>query len=114
MDFIDTQRSRSVVASKIRNSDQVNLDKISRGVRPLTMLEESLKVIEGAIASKKNQARTQLPIGTVYPSSNIAGEAEHRAAATVLQIDALVCEDSTKYNKPLCKSPTDYDFFQYH
>ena len=73
------------------------------------MLEESLKAIEGAIASRKNQARTQLPIGTVYSSSKSIREAEHRAAATVLQIDALVCEGSTKYNKPLCRSPTDYE-----
>ena len=39
----------------------------------------------------------------------MSGEADHRAAAEVIQIDALVCEDSMKHNKPLCRSPTDYE-----
>ena len=45
----------------------------------------------------------------MYPSSNISGEVKHRAAAEVLEVDALVCEDSIKHKKPLCRSPTDYE-----
>ena len=73
------------------------------------MLEESLKAIEGPVASRMNQPRLKWPAGTVYPSSNLSGEAEHREAAEVLQIDALVCEDSIKHKKPFCRSPTDYE-----
>ena len=55
-DFIDTQRACSVVAENIRKATQVNLDKTSDGVRPLTMLEESRTAIEGPVASITNQA----------------------------------------------------------
>ena len=75
------------------------------------MLEETLKAIEGPIASRKNQVRAQLPIGTGYQSSNVSGETEHRAATAVLQVDAFVCEDNIKHCKPLCRTPTDYKKF---
>ena len=64
-DLIDTQRARKVVATEIKKATQVNLD-AAGGVRPLTMLEEFIKAIKGPIASRKNQAPIQLPIGTVY------------------------------------------------
>ena len=98
-----------MVVKKIRKATQVNLDKTSGGVRPLTMLEESLKAIEGPVASRKNQARQQWPTGTVYPPSNISGEIKRRAAGQVFEIDAFVCKVSMKYKKSLCGSPTDYE-----
>ena len=106
--MIDTQRACNVVATKIGKATQVNLEKAFGGVRPLTMSEESLKAVEGPIASRNNQARTQWPTGTVYPDSNISGEAQHRAAAYVLQIDAIVFEDNVKVKKSSCRSPTIY------
>ena len=96
---------------KLRKATQVNLDKTFGGVRPLTMLEESLKAIEGHVASRKNQARQQRPTGTVYPPSKISSEIKHRAVGQVLEINALVCEDSIKHKKTLCRSPTDYEKF---
>ena len=66
------------------------------------MLEESLKAIEGPVASRKNQARQQWPTGTVYTLSNISSEIKHRAAGQVLKIDVLVCEDNIKHNKTHC------------
>ena len=46
-DLIDTQRRCRIISSFIKNATQVHLDKLSGGFRPLTMLEESLKAIEG-------------------------------------------------------------------
>ena len=40
---------------------------------------------------------------------NISGESDQRAAPEVLHTDALVCEDSTTHNMPLCRSPADYE-----
>ena len=58
-DFIDNQRACGVVIKNIKKATQVNLDKTSGGVRPLAMLEESPKAIEGPVASRTNQARQQ-------------------------------------------------------
>ena len=66
-DFIDIQRACQVVATEIKTATQVNLDKAAGGVRPLAMLEESLKAIEGPVANRKNEGRQQWPTGTVYP-----------------------------------------------
>ena len=98
-----------MVATEMKKATQVNLDKAAGGQKPLTMLEESLEAIEGPVACRKNKARQQWPTGTVYPSSNISGEAKRRAAAEVLNIDALVFEDNIKHTMPLCRSPTDYE-----
>ena len=38
-DLIDTQRASGIIASHTKMAVQVNLDKPSGGVRPLTMLE---------------------------------------------------------------------------
>ena len=88
-----------MVAGKIKKATQVNLDKTSGGVRPLKMFEESLSAIEGPVASRKNQARLQWPTGNIYPPSTISGKIKHRAAGQVLEIDALVFEDSIKHKK---------------
>ena len=67
---------------------QVHLDKASGGVRPLTMLEESFKAIEGPVAHRKTKARRAWPDGTVYQPFNVAGEVNKRAAPEVLNTDA--------------------------
>ena len=52
-DIIDIQRAFKVVGTEIKKATQVNLDKAAAGVRPLMMFEESLKAIEGPVASRK-------------------------------------------------------------
>ena len=64
-DFIDTQRACGIVVAASELIVQVHLDKPSRGVRPLTMLEESFKAIEGPVARRKTEARRSWPDGTV-------------------------------------------------
>ena len=95
-DFTDTQRACGIIAAASKMAVQVHLDKPSGGVRPLTMLEESFKAIEGPVARRKTEARRLWPDGTVYPPFNLAGEVAKRAASEVLYIDALVCEDAIK------------------
>ena len=106
-DPIDTQRASGIIAAPTKMAVQVNLDKPSGGVRPLTMLEESFKAIEGPIARRKTEARRGWPDGTVYQPFNFAGEIAKRAAPEVLYTDALVCEDAMKYNKEFCRTPAD-------
>ena len=75
------------------------------------MLEESLKAIEGPPSRRRAWQRSQLPIGTVYHSSNLAGELHIRATLEVLVTDTMVCEDSILHDRPLSRSPTDYEKF---
>ena len=108
-DFIDTQMASGIIASHTKMAVQVNLDKPSGGVRPLTMLEESFIAIEGPVARRKTKARHALLDGTVYLPFNLAGEISKRAASEVLYTDALVCEDAMKYSRDFCRTPIDYE-----
>ena len=110
-DLIDTQRVCRIVASAIKKAIQVHLDKPTGGVRPLTMLEELFKAIEGPPARRKASSRRVWPDGTVYQAFNMAGEIYNRAASEVLYTDALVCEDATGSNRPFSRTPTDYEKF---
>ena len=101
-DLIDTQRACGIIAAASKIAIQVHLDKPSGGVRPLTMLEESFKAIEGPIARRKTRARRTWPDGTVYFPFNLAGEVAKRATSEVLNTDALVCEDAIRYKKDFC------------
>ena len=65
-DLIDTQRACGIIAAATKIATQVHLDKATGGVRPLTMLEESFKAIEGLVAHRKTRARRVWPDGTVY------------------------------------------------
>ena len=110
-DFIDTQRACRIIASPNKQATQVHLDKLTGGFRPLTMLEESLKAIEGPPSRRRAYQRCQWPIGTVYYDFNLAGELHIRATLEVLALDTMVCEDSLLHNRPLSRSPTDYEKF---
>ena len=110
-DLIDTQRECRIIASPIKQATQVHLDKLTGGVRPLTMLEESLKAIEGPPARRRAFQRGEWRIGAVYFDFNLAGELHIRATLEVLALDAMVCEDSQLHNRPLSRSPTDYEKF---
>ena len=54
-DLIDTQRACKIIATETKKAIQVNLDTTNGGVRPVTMLEELLKTVEGPVASRKNK-----------------------------------------------------------
>ena len=108
-DLVDTQRASGIIAAATKMAVQVNLNKPSGGVRPLTMLEESFKAIEGPVARRKTEARRTWPNGTVYHSFNLAGEVAKRAAPEVLYTDALVCEDVMKYNRQFCCTPSNFE-----
>ena len=107
-DLIDTQQACRIIARETKTAIQVNLDKATGSAQPVAMLEELLKAVEGPLANMKNNETRKLQIGTVYPPRNISGELDQSAASEVLHTDALVCEDSTKHNMPLCRSPTVY------
>ena len=110
-DLIDTQRGCRIIASSIKNAIQVHLDKLSGGFRPLTMLEESLKAIEGPPARRRALQRGEWPNGAVFFDFNLAGEFHIRATLEVLALDAMVCEDAQLFNLPFSRSPTDYEKF---
>ena len=85
------------------------MGKASGGVRPLNMLENSVKATKGSVAHRKTKAGRVRPDGTVYLLFNLAGEINKRAAPEVLNADALVCEDAMKYNREFSRTPTDYE-----
>ena len=109
--LVDTQRACASVASALRCASQVNLAKASGGHRPITMLEESFKVIEGPVARRMVSSRSALPDDSVYSSANLASESGRSAAPEVLYLDALVCEDAQRHRRPLCRVPADYEKF---
>lgn len=65
---LDTQRACGLVASSNKHAEQVNMRKAQGGWRPLSMLEESFKAVEGAVARQKLQVRAGLPpLGQYIP-----------------------------------------------
>ena len=109
--LVDTQRACGLVASGNKRAVQVNMCKPQGGWRPLSMLEESFKGIEGPVARRKVLVRARLASGAIYSSANLAGEARRRATCEVLYVDALVCEDSQWHGRPFCRVPADYEKF---
>ena len=104
-DLIDTQRKCRIISSSFKNATQVHLDKPSGGFRPLTMLEESFKAIEGPPARRKALKRIEWDVGVVFYAFNLAGEIHIRATTEVLCLDALVCEDVILFNRPFSRTP---------
>ena len=45
------------------------------------------------------RTRRSLPDVTVYSASNVAGESGRQAAADVLYLDALICDDSFRHGR---------------
>ena len=109
--LVDTQRACGIIASANKRVVQVNMEKPNGGWRPLSMLEESFKAIEGPVASRRAQSRRPLPLGAVYSSTNLAGEGGRRASGEVLYTDVLICEDSLRHGRPLCRVPADEEKF---
>ena len=73
---------------------QVHLDNVAGGYRPITLLEESLKAVEGLLARRKTDARSLLKRDTIYCQLNLCGEKGTLAAQQAMYIDAMVCEDA--------------------
>ena len=88
-ELIDAQRKSAVVASRARKALQINLPKPAGGFRPITLLEESLKSIEGPVARRRVQARAKLGDQGIYSRCNLAGETGKLAACEVLYTDTL-------------------------
>jgi len=106
----NTQRACAVVASALKNATQVNIPK-AVGYRPLAMLEESFKIIEGLPARRRSAARLGSKLGSVYSASNLAGEARQQATSAVLCLDAMLCEDSIRHGRPFSRLASDYEKF---
>ena len=109
--MLDVQRLRAIVVPCIKTALQVNLAKAKGGWRPLTMLEEEFKAIEGPTTQRCSLARSLLPVGEVCSRHNLAYERKQPAAADVLYLDALVVEDARSSGRPLARLPADYEKF---
>ena len=97
----------SLLSSKTR--PRYTWTKLLGGFRLLTMLEESLKAIEGPPARRRALKRSEWRAGVVFLDFNLAGELHIRATLEVLVLDALVCEDAQLFNIPFSRTPTDYE-----
>ena len=110
-DLLDAQRLLAIVSDRAKVVVQVNIPKPSTGFRPIGLLEESLKGIEGPVARRRVNSRSPSALGDVYSSANVAGERGRQAAIEVLYLDVLVCEDASHFRLPFCRIPTDYERF---
>ena len=108
---LDTQRAIGSVAPSLKTAVQVNMPKPKGGWRPLTMLEEAFKAIEGPVTHRLVSARASLPAGSVYSAWNRAYEPGQSAASDVLYLDVQVCEDSLAHHLPLARVPADFEKF---
>ena len=110
-DLIDTMRLSTLLADRSKDAIQVNLTKEAGGYRPLVMLEETLKAVEGPVARRRVSRRSSLVPGHVYSQCNLAGEAGCRAAQEVMYGDALICEDAMAFQRPFSRVPSDLEKF---
>ena len=109
--MLDVQRCRGMLAPAIKQATQVNLSKPKGGWRPLSMLEEEFKAIEGPVTQRCSLARSLAPPGDMYSSHNLAYERGEPAAVDVLYLDVLVVEDARRSGRPLARVPVDYEKF---
>ncbi|CAE7809936.1 unnamed protein product, partial [Symbiodinium necroappetens] len=109
--MLDIQRQHACIAPSLLQAVQVNLPKPKGGWRPLTMLEESYKAIEGPVTHRLLSARAALPAGAVYSATNRAYEPGQSAAADVLYLDVMVTEDALHHGLPLARVPADFEKF---
>ena len=82
----DIQRCTAMVSEDAKFVIQCNLLKENGGFRPLSMLEESLKVIEGPVARRRISCRSAHPDGHVYSATNLVSVAGRHATTEVLYI----------------------------
>ena len=77
----------------------------------MLMLEESFKAIEGLVTHRQATERAELKPGAVYSATNRAYERGVSAAAEVLYLDAMVCEDAILHALPICRVLSDFESF---
>lgn len=102
--MLDLQGGVGPVAPSLKTALQVHLPKPDGGWRPLTMLEEGFKAIEGPVTRRLNSQ-------PFFSNSNLAFRPGAPAAAEVLHLDVLLCEDARAHNLPFCRIPADYEKF---
>ena len=109
---LDLQRSSGIVASCLKTALQVHLPKSDGGWRPLSMLEEGFKAIEGPVARRLNkQFDPWEPSRSPFSAVNLAYQRGVSAASEVLYLDVLLCEDAHLHALPFCRVPADYEKF---
>ena len=102
-DSLDAQRSSSILDPPLGVSRQVHLDKPCGGFRPISLLEESLKAIEGLLARRKTEARSRLESDTIYCNLNLCGEKGTLAAQEAMYTDSMVCEDANLHSSEFAR-----------
>jgi hypothetical protein len=85
--MLDLQRGVGPVAPTLKTALQVHLPKPDGGWRPLTMLEEGFKAIEGPVTRRLNSQ-------PFFSNSNLAFRPGAPAAGEVLHLDVLLGEDA--------------------
>lgn len=107
---LDLQRRTGLVASCLKSALQVHLPKPDGGWRPLSMLEEGFKAIEGPVTRRLNKQADPWDLSvSPFSSTNTAYQSGVSAASEVLHLDVLVCEDAFLHNRPFCRIPADYE-----
>ena len=102
-DTLDQQRSSALIDPSLGVARQVHLDKSDGGYRPISLLGEDLKSIEGLLARRKATTRAALGRDTIYSSLDLCGDTGALAAQEAMYTDAMVCEDATLHSRPFSR-----------
>ena len=108
---VDLQRLTGAVSATFLRADQLHLSKPSGGWRPLSMIEEHVKAIEAPVVERLALSRAGWSPDAPFSVLNRAYTKGVAAAAEVLYLDSLVCEDARRHNRPLLRIPADYEKF---
>ena len=108
---VDLQRLTGVVSATFLRADQLHLSKPSGGWRPLSMIEEHVKALEAPVVERLALSRAGWSPDAPFSVLNRAYTKGMAAAAKVLYLDSLVCEDARRHNRPLLRIPADYEKF---
>ncbi|CAE7204856.1 unnamed protein product [Symbiodinium sp. CCMP2592] len=99
----------ALIAPSNKKAIQINLPKSSGGFRPLSMMEEAFKLIEGPVTQRMATSRSLLELGAVYSKTNLAYEKKHAATTEVLYTDCILCEIAVRTGAPFARVPSDYE-----
>ena len=108
-ELTDMQRALATIAPSNKRAVQINLPKSSGGWRPLSMMEEAFKVIEGPVTHRISTARSLLTHGQMYSGTNLAYEKHQAATSEVLYTDCIICEIAVRSGSPFVRIPSDYE-----
>ena len=108
---LDVQRECGMRADHSSWALQINVAKPKGGWRPLTMLEETFKAVEGPVTRRLTQWRSRMEPGCLYSDLNRAYEVGVSAAPLVLYLDAMIVEDAFFWRRDICRVAADYEKF---